>query len=184
MRYQYMDENRRGDHICYISDLSKMKAHYPKWGITKNLKTMFEEISQSWLERSGNRVRSVNHRGSRKAGGCFGGASNWYSHSAPARTTKMTSARLWGTTGHCDSTNQGTKSHIQYPIRVIAEGLFSAYVVGRKGDRYGHYDLRLGRHAPRAHRPRPQTSRPAGSRASSVGSIDDQAIATARTFLQ
>jgi CDP-paratose 2-epimerase len=55
MRYQYMDENRRGDHICYISDLSKMKAHYPKWGIIKNLKTMFEEISQSWLERSGNR---------------------------------------------------------------------------------------------------------------------------------
>jgi CDP-paratose 2-epimerase len=50
-----MDENRRGDHICYISDLSKMKAHYPKWGIIKNLKTMFEEISQSWLKRSGNR---------------------------------------------------------------------------------------------------------------------------------
>ena len=53
MRYEYLDENRRGDHICYISDLSKMKAHYPKWRITKNLKTMFEEISRSWLERSG-----------------------------------------------------------------------------------------------------------------------------------
>jgi CDP-paratose 2-epimerase len=52
MRYECMDENRRGDHICYISDLSKMKAHYPNWGITKNLKTIFEEISQSWLERS------------------------------------------------------------------------------------------------------------------------------------
>jgi len=73
--------------------------------------------------------------------------------------------------------NQGTKSRIKYPIRVIAEGLFSAYVVGRKGDRYGHYNLRLGRHAPRAHRPRPQASRPAGSRTSSVGSVDDQAIA-------
>jgi hypothetical protein len=73
--------------------------------------------------------------------------------------------------------NQGTKSRSKYPIRVIAEGLFSAYVVGRKGDRYGHYDLRLGRHAPRAHRPRPQASRLAGSRTSSVGSVDDQAIA-------
>jgi hypothetical protein len=73
--------------------------------------------------------------------------------------------------------NQGNKSRIKYPIWVIAEGLFSAYVVGRKGDRYGHYNLRLGRHAPRAHRPRPQASRPAGSRTSSVGSVDDQAIA-------
>ena len=26
-----------GDHICYISDLSKMKAHYPGWTITKSL---------------------------------------------------------------------------------------------------------------------------------------------------
>ena len=74
--------------------------------------------------------------------------------------------------------NQGTKSDIKYPIRVIAEGVFSEYVVGRKGDRYGHYNLRLGRHAPRAHRPRPQASRPAGSRTSSVGSVDDQAIAS------
>ena len=71
----------------------------------------------------------------------------------------------------------GTKSRSKYPIRIIAEGLFSAYVVGRKGDRYGHYNLRLGRHAPRAHRPRPQAFRPAGSRTSSVGSVDDQAIA-------
>ena len=27
-------ENRIGDHICYYSDLRKMKAHYPAWGIT------------------------------------------------------------------------------------------------------------------------------------------------------
>jgi CDP-paratose 2-epimerase len=52
MRYDYLDQNRRGDHICYISDLSKMKAHYPKWGISKNLHTVFEEINRSWLERS------------------------------------------------------------------------------------------------------------------------------------
>jgi CDP-paratose 2-epimerase len=56
MRYEYLGENRRGDHICYISDLSKMKAHYPKWSITKNLKTMFKEISHSWLERSAHRI--------------------------------------------------------------------------------------------------------------------------------
>ena len=51
MNYEYVDKNREGDHMCYISDLSKMKDHYPSWGITKDLKTTFEEIYQSWLER-------------------------------------------------------------------------------------------------------------------------------------
>ena len=39
MNYEYVDQNRAGDHICYISDLTKMKAHYPGWDITKNLTT-------------------------------------------------------------------------------------------------------------------------------------------------
>ena len=47
MQYEYLDKNREGDHICYISDLSKMKAHYPKWDITKSLQTVFEEIYQA-----------------------------------------------------------------------------------------------------------------------------------------
>jgi CDP-paratose 2-epimerase len=29
--FQYVDENRIGDHICYISNLAKMRAHYPAW---------------------------------------------------------------------------------------------------------------------------------------------------------
>jgi CDP-paratose 2-epimerase len=32
------------DHICYISDLSKMRAHYPGWDITKTLENIFDEI--------------------------------------------------------------------------------------------------------------------------------------------
>ncbi|MEL6720405.1 MAG: NAD-dependent epimerase/dehydratase family protein [Bacteroidota bacterium] len=51
MRYQYSDKNREGDHICYISDLSKMKKHYPNWSITKDLQTTFEEIVESWKKR-------------------------------------------------------------------------------------------------------------------------------------
>ena len=43
MDYDYIDNNRQGDHICYISDLSKMKAHYPKWDITKSLEDIFQE---------------------------------------------------------------------------------------------------------------------------------------------
>jgi len=44
MNYEYVDQNRAGDHICYISDLSKMKKHYPGWDITKTLDDVFREI--------------------------------------------------------------------------------------------------------------------------------------------
>ena len=44
MVYEYVDENRIGDHICYYSDLSKMKEHYPGFGITKNLSYIIENI--------------------------------------------------------------------------------------------------------------------------------------------
>jgi CDP-paratose 2-epimerase len=51
MIYEYVDKNRQGDHICYISDLSKMKAHYPNWDITKNLQQTFEEIYSAITNR-------------------------------------------------------------------------------------------------------------------------------------
>jgi len=51
MKHEYVDQNRAGDHICYYSDLTKMKAHYPGWDITKDLKTTFEEIFSAWHER-------------------------------------------------------------------------------------------------------------------------------------
>lgn len=51
MKYEYKSENRVGDHICYISDLTKMKAHYRNWDITKNLRATFKEIADSWEKR-------------------------------------------------------------------------------------------------------------------------------------
>jgi CDP-paratose 2-epimerase len=51
MQHEYVDQNRAGDHICYISDLSKMKAHYPAWGITKDLDAVFQEIHDASLSR-------------------------------------------------------------------------------------------------------------------------------------
>ncbi|MBI3070819.1 MAG: NAD-dependent epimerase/dehydratase family protein [Deltaproteobacteria bacterium] len=51
MVYEYVDKNREGDHICYISDLGKMKRHYPEWRITKSLDDIFGEIYESWKER-------------------------------------------------------------------------------------------------------------------------------------
>ncbi len=57
MQYKYLEQNRMGDHICYISNLSKAKAHYPNWNITRNLWTIFEEIYAGWKSRLQEPVR-------------------------------------------------------------------------------------------------------------------------------
>jgi CDP-paratose 2-epimerase len=56
MKWRYVDENRSGDHICYYSDLRKMKAHYPAWDISRTLDTIFREIVTSWTERLTNKA--------------------------------------------------------------------------------------------------------------------------------
>ncbi len=53
MHFEYVDKNREGDHICYISDLRKMKAHYPGWDITKTLDDAFDEMVAAWRGRLG-----------------------------------------------------------------------------------------------------------------------------------
>ncbi|MFO0507521.1 MAG: NAD-dependent epimerase/dehydratase family protein, partial [bacterium] len=53
MKFRYDDQNRSGDHICYYSDLRKIKSHYPNWRITKSLQDTFEEICKSWSIRDG-----------------------------------------------------------------------------------------------------------------------------------
>lgn len=52
MNYEYVDQNRKGDHICYLSDLIKVRSHYPTWGITKNLRTIVEDIVKGWQNRA------------------------------------------------------------------------------------------------------------------------------------
>jgi CDP-paratose 2-epimerase len=46
MNYDYIDTPRRGDHICYISDMSKFKNDYPEWRPSRGLKTIIEEIAR------------------------------------------------------------------------------------------------------------------------------------------
>jgi CDP-paratose 2-epimerase len=53
MRWTYDETNRQGDHICYISNLEKMKAHYPQWSISRSLEDIFQEIHQSLSSRNG-----------------------------------------------------------------------------------------------------------------------------------
>lgn len=49
--HSYVETARSGDHICYYSDLRKMRTHYPKWDITRTLPQIFEEIVASWRGR-------------------------------------------------------------------------------------------------------------------------------------
>jgi CDP-paratose 2-epimerase len=49
--FEYVDQNRQGDHICYISDLTKCRMHYPDWDITIPLTQIFTEIHASWVKR-------------------------------------------------------------------------------------------------------------------------------------
>ena len=45
--FEYTKENRIGDHIWYISDVSKFKNHYPNWGFKYNIDMIIEEICRS-----------------------------------------------------------------------------------------------------------------------------------------
>jgi CDP-paratose 2-epimerase len=49
--FEYVDENRIGDHICYISDLGKMREHYPHWDISISLEETIGQIVHSWQNR-------------------------------------------------------------------------------------------------------------------------------------
>ena len=44
LNWKYVDENRKGDHICYISNLGKIRSHFPKWSITIGLDEIFRQI--------------------------------------------------------------------------------------------------------------------------------------------
>lgn len=50
-QFVYTDQHRAGDHICYYSDLRKMRAHYPSWEITRSLPATIQEIVEAWQRR-------------------------------------------------------------------------------------------------------------------------------------
>jgi CDP-paratose 2-epimerase len=45
LEYEYVDEPRRGDHICYISDLGRLQADYPAWRVSVSLDEILQELS-------------------------------------------------------------------------------------------------------------------------------------------
>lgn len=51
VQYTYQEQNRIGDHICYISDLRKLHSHFPAWRITRSLTSIIEEMVQAEILR-------------------------------------------------------------------------------------------------------------------------------------
>lgn len=49
----YSDENRVGDHICYYTDLRKLRSHYPEWDLTYSLEQIVDEMVHSVAKSSG-----------------------------------------------------------------------------------------------------------------------------------
>jgi CDP-paratose 2-epimerase len=49
--FNYVDKNRVGDHICYYSDLGKIRKHYPGWDITQSLEETVRQIVEHWQRR-------------------------------------------------------------------------------------------------------------------------------------
>lgn len=51
MSWTYHEKPRDGDHICYISDLSRFRQDYPDWSITRSLDDIFSELVDGWNRR-------------------------------------------------------------------------------------------------------------------------------------
>jgi CDP-paratose 2-epimerase len=51
MNYTLTDDNRIGDHIWYISDLTKFKQHYPGWKQQYTLQDILLQIHESMAQR-------------------------------------------------------------------------------------------------------------------------------------
>jgi CDP-paratose 2-epimerase len=45
LEWQYVDEPRRGDHVCYISDLARIRTDYPDWELTRGLDSIVGELA-------------------------------------------------------------------------------------------------------------------------------------------
>lgn len=53
LNWSYQEKNRIGDHICYISDLTKFKQHYPQWRVTYSLHDILQELVETeWAKQT------------------------------------------------------------------------------------------------------------------------------------
>ena len=55
LQFEYKETNRIGDHIWWVSDVSKFKRHYPNWNLEYDVRSIIQEIYDAnrsrWLDR-------------------------------------------------------------------------------------------------------------------------------------
>jgi CDP-paratose 2-epimerase len=51
VKWNYVNQQRKGDHICYISNLKKLQGHFPNWHITVGLDEILKQIIESQEQR-------------------------------------------------------------------------------------------------------------------------------------
>ncbi len=51
--FSLSDDNRKGDHICYISDLGKLRRHYPDWDIRVDLREIISQMIAAEQQKLG-----------------------------------------------------------------------------------------------------------------------------------
>lgn len=44
--WEYVDRNREGDHICYLTDLGQLRRDYPDWRIEHSLEDILQELAE------------------------------------------------------------------------------------------------------------------------------------------
>jgi CDP-paratose 2-epimerase len=52
INWTYSEQARKGDHICYISNLAKLKSHFPGWSVTRSLDSILQEMAAAEREHS------------------------------------------------------------------------------------------------------------------------------------
>jgi CDP-paratose 2-epimerase len=51
LNWEYVDQNRMGDHIWWISDISRFQQHYPDWKLEYDVPAILREIYEMNIER-------------------------------------------------------------------------------------------------------------------------------------
>jgi CDP-paratose 2-epimerase len=65
--WEYADEPRRGDHICYISNLARFRADYPSWQLVVPLDEIFDQLARGGAPPTARRpVAPAGPRGARE----------------------------------------------------------------------------------------------------------------------
>mgnify|MGYP005758679329 FL=1 len=59
--YKYSEIPRIGDHVWYVSDLTKFKKDYPNWKINYNVESIMDEIYTKNINRWSSKGLSLIH---------------------------------------------------------------------------------------------------------------------------